>query len=142
MAHIPLSDYGTTPFERLLGHSPTILDKWNHLEEALFQTKSFSADFLEQVRRALAYKNVCQYCMKKAGPPDQRNDESRLTEALSAANKFAIDHTTFGKNEINRLQQYFTDGEIIELIAFFAFISAVQRFNSVLGLQAASTYIA
>jgi alkylhydroperoxidase family enzyme len=140
MAHIPLSDFGATPFERLLGHAPILLDKWSHLEEALFQSKSFSADFLEQVRRALAYKNVCQYCMEKAGPPDQHNDESRLVEALNAANKFAIDHVAFGKDEINRLKQYFTDGEIIELIAFFAFISAVQRFNAVLGLQAAAMY--
>lgn len=136
MTHIPLSNYGMTPFERLLGHVPTILDKWSHLEDALFQSESFSAEFLEQIRRALAYKNVCQYCMEKAGPPDEQNDGSRLAEALNAANKFVVDHAAFGKDEINRLKQYFTDNEVIELIAFFAFISAVQRFNSVLGLQA------
>lgn len=134
MTHIPLSNYGTTPFERLLGHAPAILDNWAHLEKALFQSNSFDAEFLEQIRRALAYKNVCQYCMEKAGPPDECDDDSRLAAALSAANKFAIDHTSFGADEINRLKDNFSDEEIIELIAFFSFISAVQRFNSVLGL--------
>lgn len=140
MAHLPLSNYGVTPFERLLGHVPAVLDKWSHLEKILFQSKSFSTDFLEQVRRALAFKNVCHYCMTKAGPPDAHVGEIRLTEALSAANKFAIDHTAFGINEIHQLQQHFTNSEIVELIAFFSFISAVQRFNAVLGLQAATEY--
>lgn len=140
MAYLPLSNYGATPFERLLGHVPEVLDKWSHLEEVLFQSKSFSADFLEQVRRALAFKNVCQYCMAKAGPPDAHVEEVRLTEALSAANKFAIDHTAFGVNEVQQLQKHFTNSEIVELIAFFSFISAVQRFNAVLGLQAATEY--
>ena len=55
MAHIPLSDCGSTPFEKLLGHVPEILDKWEQLEVVFFQRKTFNPEFLEQVRRALAF---------------------------------------------------------------------------------------
>lgn len=135
MTHIKLSNYGATPFERLLGHTPNILDKWNLLENALFASSAFDNHFLEQVRRALAFNNLCQYCMAKAGPPDENITDARLREALRAANKFAIDHTSIDANEIMHLKEFFSDQEVVELIAFFAFVSAAQRFGAALGLS-------
>lgn len=97
MSFIQLSSHGTTPFERLLGHTPEILNQWGKLE----------ADFLEQVRRALAFNNQCHYCMPKAGPPEQDPQDERLIEALRFANLFSITHESADKNEITRLKNFF-----------------------------------
>ena len=56
--------------------------------------------------------------------------------SLSFANQFAIDHLEMGKGEVDELKHYFSDSEVVELIAFCSFISASQRFGAVLGLGA------
>lgn len=140
MSYVGLSNNGSTPFERLLGHAPHILGAWSGLEEAFFKSSTFSDNFLEQVRRALAFTNQCQYCMAKAGPPDKNVEEARLLVALRFANKFAIDHHAVSEQEVNYLKDYFSEAEIIELIAFCSYISASQRFGAVLGLQETAKY--
>ena len=136
MPTVQLSNYGETPFERLLGHAPEILEQWNKLETIFFQRTTFHADFLEQIRRALAFNNQCKYCMAKAGPPDQNLDNIRLTEALRFANKFSISHESIDEKEINRLKNYFSDAELVELTSFCGFISASQKLGAVMGLTA------
>jgi alkylhydroperoxidase family enzyme len=140
MSRIALSNHGSTPFERLLGHSPQILDYWDKLECAFFQSTTFSANFLEQVRRALAFNNQCRYCMAKSGPPDANLEDSRLIEALRFANQFSISHESIDEHEINRLKNFFTEAEIVEFIAFCSFISASQKFGAVLGLKNKENY--
>ena len=141
MAYIKLSSYGESPFEKLMGHAPEILDKWGTLEEAFFESKTFTLDFLEQIRRALAFKNMCQYCMVKAGPPDENPESARLNSALKFANKFALDHTSISPDEIKEMESYFSNNELVELIAFCSFITASQKFGSTLGLQSSKNYV-
>lgn len=141
MSHIKLSEHGSTPFEKLMGHVPEVLSLWQQLEIVFFKSKQFNTEFLEQIRRTLAFNNSCQYCMTKAGPPDEDPDSVRLSEALRFANKFALDHTSITKDEITRMTQFFSDSELIELTAFCGFISASQRFGASLGLQAATHYL-
>lgn len=140
MAHIELSKQGITPFEKLLGHLPEISVQWQQLEMAFFQSNTFDADFLEQVRRALAFNNLCQYCMAKAGPADNNPASIRLAAALRLANKFALDHLSIDREEITRLKEHFSDRELVELLAFCSFVSAAQKFGACLGLQAANHY--
>lgn len=140
MSHIELSNYGETPFEKLMGHAPDILNQWAKLEEVFFQSSVFTLEFLEQVRRALAYKNLCQYCMLKAGPPNENPESARLAIALKFANKFAIEHTSILKEEIQELEEHFSHNELIELVAFCSFITASQKFGSCLGLQSSAHY--
>lgn len=78
--------------------------------------------------------------MAKAGPPDQNSEDNRLIEALRFANKFSISNLVDEK-EIARLKSYFSEAELVELIAFCSFISASQRVGAVLGLKEASVYI-
>ncbi|SIR05779.1 hypothetical protein [Fluoribacter gormanii] len=47
MSYIELSNYGTSPFEQLMGHAPEILDQWVKLEEIFFKSTIFSSAFLE-----------------------------------------------------------------------------------------------
>lgn len=140
MSYLPLSNTGSTPFEKLLGHAPEILQSWGNLENLFFNRTTFSKDFLEQVRRALAYVNQCKYCMKKAGPPDKNIEDSRLNTALNFANQFAISHLSIDEDVISELKKYFSNAELIELVAYCSFISASQRLGTVLGLEQASVY--
>lgn len=141
MSHIELSNYGESPFEKLMGHAPEILNQWGKLEEVFFRSSTFTTEFLEQIRRALAFKNSCQYCMLKAGPPDENSESIRLGIALKFANKFAIDHASILKEEIQEMEECFSKNELIELIAFYSFITASQKFGSCLGLQSTNHYI-
>ncbi|HBD7247095.1 TPA: hypothetical protein OO088_000177 [Legionella pneumophila] len=68
------------------------------------QSKTFEPNFLEQIRRALAFDNLCYYCMAKAGPPDQRPEDIRLMATLKFANKFAIDHKIINEQDIDELK--------------------------------------
>lgn len=140
MSVIPLSSNGNTPFERLLGHVPEILAPWGLLETAFFNQTTFDLDFLEQIRRALAYSNQCKYCMAKAGPPEENQKDIRLKAALRFANQFSISHHSVDENEINQLKECFSDSELVELIAFCSFISASQRFGAVFGLEQSIAY--
>ncbi|WP_428412722.1 hypothetical protein [Legionella sp.] len=65
-------------------------------------------------------------------------EETRLLLALRFANKFAIDHSAVSEQEVSYLKDYFSEAELIELIAFCSFISASQRFGAVFGLQEAA----
>ncbi|KTD68270.1 MULTISPECIES: carboxymuconolactone decarboxylase family protein [Legionella] len=141
MSFIRLSNCGVSPFEQLLGHNPDILTLWGQLEMAFFKSKTFHPDFLEQIRRALAFNNQCHYCMAKAGPPAQNPQDERLGEALRFANLFSISHESININEIDRLKHHFSEAEVAELIAFCSFISAAQKFGAALGLEAMDNYI-
>ena len=140
MALISLSTSGTTPFERLMGHVPEVQEQWEKLELAFLKQQTFDPDFLEQVRRALAFNNQCQYCMAKAGPPDENPKDARLITALRFANKFTISHLSLDEDEMAHLKKYFSEAEMVELIAFCSFISASQRFGAVLGLKSSESY--
>ncbi len=140
MSFIQLSTNGSTPFERLLGHKPDLLEQWAKLELVFFQSQTFDAHFLEQVRRALAFNNQCQYCMAKAGEPDQNPQDTRLIAALRFANTFAISHEAIDESEIGQLKNYFSETELVELTAFCSFISASQKFGAVMGLKAMANY--
>ncbi|RUR17876.1 hypothetical protein ELY21_10275 [Legionella sp. km535] len=140
MSYIELSNYGGSPFEKLMGHAPEVLNQWAKLEEVFFRSNVFTLEFLEQIRRALAFKNLCQYCMLKAGPPEENPESTRLAIALRFANKFAIDHTSISKEEVQEMELYFSRKELIELIAFCSFVTASQKFGSCLGLESADHY--
>ena len=137
MPRIPLSSHGTTPHERLLGHNPGILEAWLALEAAFFQSPTFDDGLREQVRRALAFGNRCEYCMAKAGPPDRVQAVARTGLAVAFADIMGQDHRTVHEGQLAALRESFTDAEVAELIAFASFISAGQMFGAVLGLDAA-----
>ncbi len=50
MTRIALSNFGNSPFEKLIGHNKDILTKWIDLEKVIFESSSLSNHILEQVR--------------------------------------------------------------------------------------------
>lgn len=131
---IELSANGATPFEKLIGHNPSILEKWNELETTLFNNTSLEANLLEQVRRTLAFGNGCEYCMVKGGKPSFDQKDERITNATAFAELFAIDHKSISKAHFSLLREVFSEKEISELCTFITFITASQKFGKVMNL--------
>lgn len=134
MTWIKLSNQGFTPFEKLLGHAPQILNHWRKLETAFLQSQNFTLEFMEQIRRVLAYGNVCHYCMNKAGPPDKNPVSTRLEQALNFASQFAIDHKSLNENTLTQMKKNFCENELVEFVAYCSFISASQKMGSIFNL--------
>jgi len=134
MPRIKLSEYGHSPFEKLIGHNDKILDKWNELEITLFQTTSLSNDLLEQVRRTIAFENECEYCMVKGGRTETKNINEKINLATAFAQIFSINHKDIKDEHFNILKEQFSDKEISELCTFISFISASQKLGRIYNL--------
>ena len=134
MTRIELSDYGYSPFEKLIGHNKIVLDKWTDLEVALFSETKLDKNLLEQVRRTIAFENECEYCMVKAGKPDFDITEKRISSATAFAQLFAIDHKSINDTHFDILREEFTEQEISELCSFISFITACQKLGRIYNL--------
>ena len=134
MTRIKLSDYGSSPFEKLIGHNKNILDKWNEVELALFKSSSLSNELLEQVRRTIAFENECEYCMVKGGKVDLNQIDNKINLATAFAQIFSINHKDIGDKHFELLKEEFTDKEISELCTFISFISASQKLGRIYNL--------
>lgn len=134
MTRLELSNYGNTSFERLIGYNPKILDKWDELEIALFESSSLDNNMLEQVRRALAFENECEYCMLKAGNVDDNIDE-KTKVAVAFAQFFAIDHKSISDKHFDILKEQFSQKEISELCSFISFITSCQKLGRIYNLN-------
>lgn len=131
---IGLSHTGSTPFEKLIGHNPALLEKWNELENSLFTETSLDPHLLEQVRRILAFGNGCEYCMVKAGKPAFDEKDTRISLATAFAELFALDHRSINEAQLTILREVFSEKEISELCTFISFITASQRFGKIMNL--------
>ena len=135
MAHIPDSNVGATPYERMMGHAPHVLEPWTRLEDVFFKRAVLPSDLLEQVRRTLALGHGCEYCQAKAGPPDSRHDSLRTSLAVGFAQLFVAGHREIGAKQLQVLREHFTNEELVELIAFVSFMWAGGTFGSILGIK-------
>lgn len=61
MARVSYSNLGSTPFRRLIGHNPELLEAFQRIDLAIVQQLSLPAELREEVRRHLAYENGCRY---------------------------------------------------------------------------------
>lgn len=128
------SETGNTPFEKLIGHNPSVLEKWNELETVLFTKTSLDSNLLEQVRRALAFGNGCEYCMVKGGRPKFDPGDQRIQAATAFAEFFALDHKSISMAHFDYLKEFFSEPELAELVTFISFITASQKFGKVMNL--------
>jgi len=134
MTRIKLSDNGNSPFEKIIGHNQKVLSKWNDLEMVLFQETELDENLLEQIRRTIAFKNECEYCMVKGGKPSISKDERKISIACAFAELFATDHKSITNEHFEILKENFPENQISELCAFISFISASQRLGRIINL--------
>lgn len=133
MTRIDLSEYGNSPFEKLLGHNKDILDKWGELETIFFTKTKLSANLLEQVRRTLAFGNECEYCMVKGGKAVV-DDDKKVSVAVAFAQLFADNHKSITDEHFIILKEEFNEIEISELCSFISFITACQKLGRIYNL--------
>ena len=126
---------GSTPYERVMGHAPHVLEPWSKLEEVFFSRSVLPADLLEQVRRTLALGHGCEYCMAKGGPPEPKHEAMRTSLAVGLAQLFAADHREIDEVQLNIIREHFSEPELVELVAFMGFMWAGGTFVKVFGIQ-------
>ncbi|MBT2639656.1 carboxymuconolactone decarboxylase family protein [Bacillus sp. ISL-39] len=135
MARINQSNFGETPFQKLLGHNIKVMKVWSELGEVLGQDGLLSSKLKEQVRRTLAQNNGCEYCKAKGKPESDTFDEK-----TSVAVGFAEVFLNYPKGMVpdfafDILNEYFSEDEISELCAFICFTAAQQYFGAVMKLE-------
>ncbi|MCH7411320.1 hypothetical protein MM239_18135 [Belliella sp. DSM 111904] len=131
---IPFSENGTTPFQKLIGHNPEVLFQWNALGDVFYSKLSLDQGLIEQVRRALAFENGCEYCMALAGKPDFNPEDEKIKMAVAFAEMFAMDHKSILDTHFQHLKNYFSDIQISELCAFISFITASHKIGHIFNL--------
>ena len=134
MTRIALSNFGNSPFEKLIGHNKDILTKWIDLEKVIFESSSLSNHLLEQVRRTLSFGNECEYCMVKGGKPELNKNDKREQLATAFAEMYALDHKSISKKHFEILKEEFNDVQISELCSFISFISSCQKLGRIYNL--------
>ncbi|MEH7387817.1 carboxymuconolactone decarboxylase family protein [Bacillus sp. JJ1521] len=135
MARINESEFGVTPFQRLLGHNKDVLNAWNQLGEIFEKDMNLSSRLKEQVRRTLAQSNGCEYCKAKGKPEPHLFDE-KTSIAVGFAEVFLKQKGDISDAQFNVLREYLSDAEISELCSFITYTTASQYFGAIMKLEA------
>ncbi|KLT68458.1 MULTISPECIES: carboxymuconolactone decarboxylase family protein [unclassified Flavobacterium] len=134
MTRINFAENGKTSFEKLIGHNTQILEKWIELEESFWEKTSLDNDLLEQIRRAMAFENGCEYCMVKGGRPNFDETKIKTATVTAFVELFCKDHQSISNVHFEMLKEFFSEKEISELCTFIAFISASQKLGKIFNL--------
>ncbi|NUJ08483.1 carboxymuconolactone decarboxylase family protein [Bacillus paranthracis] len=134
MTRINESEFGETPFQKLLGHNKDVLNGWTQLGEVLEKDGNLSSQLKEQVRRTLAQSNGCEYCKAK-GKPEPHLFNNKISIAVGFAEVFLKQQGDISDATFNVLKEYLSDVEISELCAFITFTTASQYFGAMLALK-------
>ncbi|MBN8209086.1 carboxymuconolactone decarboxylase family protein [Bacillus sp. NTK071] len=134
MTVINPSNIGDTPFQKLLGHNPKVMEAWSTLGNVLEVDDLLSSDLKEQVRRTLAQSNGCEYCKAK-GKPDPDLFDEKISVAVGFAEVFVKQKGDISSSILDVVKQSFTEAEISELLAFICFTTAQQYFGSIMKLE-------
>lgn len=133
MARILESQFGETPFQKLLGHNKEVMERWSYLSAALEKDGCLAYQLKEQVRRTLAQGNGCEYCKAKGKPePDKYNEQ--IAVAVGFSEVFLKQKGSIPDSIFHVLKQSFSEEEISELCAFITFTTASQYFGAMMGL--------
>jgi len=134
MAHIEYSATGDSPLQKLLGHNPEVLKKWDLLLDTFYKFSSFDPALQEEVRRTIAYQIGCNQCMSY-GCPSQNIQDPKTKVAVNFAKKMMQTHLPISKEDVEQLKKHFKDSEIAELCAFISFGTGYARFGASLSVD-------
>lgn len=134
MARIKESNFGDTPFQRLLGHNVEVMQGWSYLGDIFEKEGLLFPELKEQVRRTLAQKNGCEYCKAKGKPGLDKFDE-KISIAVAFTEVFLKQKGEISDSSFEILKEYMTEEEISELCAFISFTTASQYFGAMMKLE-------
>lgn len=61
MARVSYTSLGTSPFRKMLGHNPQLLEAFTIIDKTISEKLTLPPELREEVRRHLAYGNGCRY---------------------------------------------------------------------------------
>lgn len=127
---------------RVLEHCPEVALRWSELSRTLRFTGSLSPQLKEEVRRSTAAEIGCKFCAS-FGAPKTRHEDPREALAVRLAQTVARDPKLVDAALFDELRRYFSDAEIVELVALISFVViGGQTFGSVMAIGAASAEFA
>jgi hypothetical protein len=74
--------------------------------------------------------------MTRGGPPDAIHEALRTSLAVGLAQVFTADHRAIDERQLDFMREYFTEPELVELIAFMGFMWAGGTFGKVFDIVA------
>ena len=127
-----------TPFQQLFAFNASVQQLWTSLGETLEGAGFLSAELKEQVRRTLAQENGCMYCKAK-GKPNPASFDEKTAVCTAYAEAFLQSKGKTSPNVTKVLEQYLSQEEIHELLAFICFTTASQYMGALMQLQPSSS---
>jgi alkylhydroperoxidase family enzyme len=131
MPRIPLSNIEGNVYERLMGHRPEILKAWFNLDTTMRFSGALGSELKEEVRRSLAPGVGCVFCAS-LGDEAALHADRKEALAVGFAQMVLEDWRSIDESAFDRLKNDFTSEEIVELVAWIAFMIAAQMFGAIL----------
>lgn len=146
--------YGDSAFFGAMAHNPSLLERFMETFEAFSESESFDPELLELARLRVAEVHKCAYCAtvrtqavaEEVAAKEQAvfgdsidTDELSNREALTVrfADQMAEDPQRITDEFFEKLQEEFTDSEIVELTLFLSLEVGLDRFTIALQLDTA-----
>jgi alkylhydroperoxidase family enzyme len=127
----------TSLLARVLGRRPEILKAFGRLDATVRFKGSLPVELKEAIRRATAGHTGCEYC-KSLGEYEPNPADRRESLAVAFAELMAEDASAITDAQFDVLREEFSEDEIVELVAFIAFIAiGGQLFGAALKLEPA-----
>ncbi len=123
----------------MFAHRPTIAKGIMALRGGIAAGWSLTQRLKELVRLRVAFHNQCRSCMairyrdavdegvdedlvcSLENPPEAPDLTDAEKAAIAYADKFAINHLAIDDAEFEKLRQYFSEGQLVEMGAWVAF---------------------
>jgi uncharacterized peroxidase-related enzyme len=136
--------------QKALAHQPKLLETFLPFYGSI--GRSLGRRLYEMVYIRIAFINGCQYCLKhhlaastRAGltaedwqalkNPEASNFSDKEKAALRYAEKMTRGPTSSAGTEADALKKYFSDAEIVDLVAEVALVNFTNRVTDGLGLE-------
>jgi len=120
-----------------MAHRSDLRKRWDAMDEFLRFTGVLEPELKEQARRALAQHAACRLCASLGEPRTSYPDE-RTEVAVSAAHALGRNPAGLSEEVFERMRAVFSAEEIVELMAWLAFMYASELLGAVFELDPAS----
>ena len=113
-------------YRGVLAHCPDVLAQWTALGDVVRFSGKLPPELKEEVRRATAVQVGCKWCAS-FGDPKREYTDPREAIAVRLAKTIADDPKKVDDELFAELRVYFTDEELVELVAMICMVSVANE---------------
>jgi hypothetical protein len=120
-----------------MAHRSDLRKRWDAMDEFLRFTGVLEPELKEQARRAIAQHAACRFC-GSLGEPRASYPDERTEVAVSVAHAVGRNPRGLSDDVFEAMRTVFSTEEIVELMAWLAFMYAGELLGAVFELEPAS----